>query len=198
MLKHLAKIAYYDEIINNEILFVNKEYKSIKKQLISQSELSNNQHNILQANSDNLKIKEKETICKIEGFNIKKLSNHANINNIKSKFQDKLDTLHIFKKDLEEEIFYLEEKIIKKLNEFDSQNEELINANRDLELNLIVQSKRVINEEACKDEILVKRMKIAEKYKSIKDLVGRLNEKDNQKTRLINNYIHKINDVTKT
>ena len=99
----------------------------------------------------------------------------------------------IFKNDLEEEIFYIKENFVNKLNNYSSQIDEIVMDNNRLERILL--DLENFKEENINKIILEKRLKIADKYRLIRDQVGKINQNDNLKTShiTINNYM--INDV---
>ena len=99
----------------------------------------------------------------------------------------------IFKNDLEEEIFYIKENFVNKLNNYSSQIDEIVMDNHRLERILL--DLENFKEENINKIILEKRLKIADKYRLIRDQVGKINQNDNLKTShiTINNYM--INDV---
>ena len=113
-------------------------------------------------------------------------------NDLKAKLEEKLETLLVFKKDFEEEIIIIKEQNLIKQNELKNRIVEFNKVNKDLE-QVCIKAKTIYQ---YKDDILQKRIKIAEKYRLIKDIIITIDEKNNQKTTLINTYIKKIHDVS--
>ena len=136
---------------------------------------------------------EKENIYKMKVNKTINQKNQTNDSKLKTKLKEKLDTLLIFKNDLEEEIFYIKENFVNKLNNYSSQIDEIVMDNNRLERILL--DLENFKEENINKIILEKRLKIADKYRLIRDQVGKINQNDNLKTShiTINNYM--INDV---
>ena len=193
MLKLLAKIAYLEQIISYKLIFLNKEYRSNKDDLADRLNETSTKYSKLLGISDKLIMNEKENIYKMKVNKTINQKNQTNDSKLKTKLKEKLDTLLIFKNDLEEEIFYIKENFVNKLNNYSSQIDEIVMDNNRLERILL--DLENFKEENINKIILEKRLKIADKYRLIRDQVGKINQNDNLKTShiTINNYM--INDV---
>ena len=193
MLKLLAKIAYLEQIISYKLIFLNKEYRSNKDDLADRLNETSTKYSKLLGISDKLIMNEKENIYKMKVNKTINQKNQTNDSKLKTKLKEKLDTLLIFKNDLEEEIFYIKENFVNKLNNYSSQIDEIVMDNNRLERILL--DLENFTEENINKIILEKRLKIADKYRLIRDQVGKINQNDNLKTShiTINNYM--INDV---
>jgi len=194
-LKLITKIGYYEEIISQKINFINKEYKNNKKENLNQMREISNESNKFKIKIDKLKQKETDLLVRIENINQNSKSNYNSQKKLKDKYQEKLETLQIFLKDFEEEIFHIKEGLLSKINEYTTQIVEYQNTNKNLESLLIKNDRPEQNQNNFKADLLKKRLQIAEKYRSIKEYMKKMNESETQKSNLINSYIYKINEV---
>jgi len=194
-LKLITKISYYEEIISQKINYINKEYKYNKKETMNQIREISNESNKLNIKIEKLKQKEKDLLIRIENINQNSKTNLNIQKKLKDRYQEKLETLQIFLKDFEDEIFLIKEGLLSKVNEYTTQIENFQKSNKNLETLLIKKDQLEQNQDNYKGDLLKKRLQIAEKYRSIKEYMKKMNESGTQKSNLINSYIYKINEV---
>jgi hypothetical protein len=195
LLKLITKISYYEEIISQKINYINKEYKYNKKETMNQIREISNESNKLNIKIEKLKQKEKDLLIRIENINQNSKTNLNIQKKLKDRYQEKLETLQIFLKDFEDEIFLIKEGLLSKVNEYTTQIENFQKSNKNLETLLIKKDQLEQNQDNYKGDLLKKRLQIAEKYRSIKEYMKKMNESGTQKSNLINSYIYKINEV---
>ncbi len=154
-----------------------------------------NESNKLNIKIEKLKQKEKDLLIRIENINQNSKTNLNIQKKLKDRYQEKLETLQIFLKDFEDEIFLIKEGLLSKVNEYTTQIENFQKSNKNLETLLIKKDQLEQNQDNYKGDLLKKRLQIAEKYRSIKEYMKKMNESGTQKSNLINSYIYKINEV---
>ena len=195
-LSYFFKILYYDKVIDNKIKFINKDYKSIKKEYKKEKDFSNNEILKLENKYEEIITKEKE--CENNLKNIKK-DESINLNEIEKEYIQycsKINYIMKQKDDINKNIINLENDInnkkIEKNNEIEIINNELKNMQKEIneinntnELNTLKNNESIINY----------RKIIADKFNLIKELLQSYKEKYGSNISLYNKFINNINNT---
>ena len=198
LLKYFVKLNYYEVIISNNINFLNKEYKFVKRENKRKVKEKQTEINLLANKLDELdfllsQIKEKKDIL------IEKNAN--NLNNLKKKkkeylnLNEKIGELINQKKEFEydyDEKLQCLEMIIK---EIEDKINFILNINSDLENQIERVKDNIDNEnEEKKREIEKLKDSIKEKFKMIKNQLSIYKRKHGNNMELYDKFVEKINN----
>ena len=205
-LSYFFKSNYFEIIINNNLKFIDKEYKVFKKDFTKNFTEINNELLKLEDKLNEIKIKEKINSNMIDIINNKtKESNNSNNNNYLTEnevkyleINSKMNDLLLEKKRIEEEIEknneetnnkkeMNESKINKLNNEINSINNQIKEINNEIETITVNNNKDIINY----------RQIIAEKFNQIKIQLESYRNKKKNNIIEYNQFVEKINNSIK-
>ena len=197
------KVYYYEIIIKNKINFINKEYKTNKKEINKLIDTLKND-----INKTNNKIEDLET--KIQNFeNLEENNNNNNnkneeidLNQTELNYIDicrKGNNLLTLKTNIENEIKNLNENIEKLNNDFNTKNNDQNNEINNIN-NKITEIKKEIemNKLKSNEEIITLRKQIADKYNIIKTQLQLYKSKHGSNLAIYNKLVDNINSTIKS
>ena len=201
------KINYYENIIIEKLNFINKDYKTNKKELNRILESNKNEINTLKSRLDQNSTKKTNLENKLSNLINKNNSEKDNNNNNKNLTKNELNYIEICRKankiiseqnNIENEIISIKDdnitfeqenkaknlKLKNKIQEIDKKIEQL---NKDIELNKIKNN----------EEIILLRKNISEKFNLIKNLLHRYKTKHGSNISIYNKLVENINSSLK-
>ena len=201
---YFFKSFYYEILINNKLIFINKDFKQLKKELKKAISDTSNEMTKLENKLDEIKIKEKININMIEIIK-QKANENGNKNCMNSNLsQIEMDYIQvcIILNDSVSEREKLKKEIEKNNNDLIHKKEENeIKINKlNLEINNINNEMKEINNDIEKftiqnnEEIINYRKIIADKFNQIKIQLNSYRNKKQDNIKEFNQFLEKIND----
>ena len=194
-LSYFFKILYYDKVINYKLKFLNKDYKSIKKEFKKALDFTNNELVKLENKYDEIKAKKLES-----ENNLNHIKNNENINLSEEeqsyiRICSKINFIMKQKDDIKKNIIIIENELNNKKfeknneieiinNEIEKIIKEMNNINNTNELNTLKNNESIINY----------RKIIAEKFNIIREQLQLYKEKYGANMSLYNKFINNINN----
>ena len=201
---YFFKSFYYEILISNKLMFINKDFKQLKKELKKAISDTSNEMTKLENKLDEIKIKEKININMIEIIK-QKANENGNKNCMNSNLsQIEMDYIQvcIILNDSVSEREKLKKEIEKNNNDLIHKKEENeIKINKlNLEINNINNEMKEINNDIEKftiqnnEEIINYRKIIADKFNQIKIQLNSYRNKKQDNIKEFNQFLEKIND----
>ena len=201
---YFFKSFYYEILISNKLMFINKDFKQLKKELKKAISDTSNEMTKLENKLDEIKIKEKININMIEIIK-QKTNENGNKNCMNSNLsQIEMDYIQvcIILNDSVSEREKLKKEIEKNNNDLIHKKEENeIKINKlNLEINNINNEMKEINNDIEKftiqnnEEIINYRKIIADKFNQIKIQLNSYRNKKQDNIKEFNQFLEKIND----
>ena len=201
---YFFKSFYYEILISNKLMFINKDFKQLKKELKKATSDTSNEMTKLENKLDEIKIKEKININMIEIIK-QKANENGNKNCMNSNLsQIEMDYIQvcIILNDSVSEREKLKKEIEKNNNDLIHKKEENeIKINKlNLEINNINNEMKEINNDIEKftiqnnEEIINYRKIIADKFNQIKIQLNSYRNKKQDNIKEFNQFLEKIND----
>ena len=194
-LSYFFKILYYDKVINYKLKFLNKDYKSIKKEFRKALDFTNNELVKLENKYDEIKAKKLES-----ENNLNHIKNNENINLSEEeqsyiRICSKINFIMKQKEEIKKNIIIIENELNNKKfeknneieiinNEIEKIIKEMNNINNTNELNTLKNNESIINY----------RKIIAEKFNIIREQLQLYKEKYGANMSLYNKFINNINN----
>ena len=197
------KVYYYENIIKNKINFINKEYKTNKKEINKLIETIKND-----INKTNNKIEDLETkISNIENLdennnNNNKIEEEIDLNQTELNYIDicrKGNNLLTLKTNIENDIKNLQENIEKLTNDFNTKNNDQNNEIKNINDKIAEIKKEIeMNKLKSNEEIITLRKQIADKYNIIKTQLQLYKSKHGSNLAIYNKLVDNINSTIKS
>ena len=195
-LSYFFKILFYDKVVKNKLKFINKDYKSLKKEYKKAKDFTDNELLKLENKYDEIITKKMEIESKLKIFG---KNENMNLNNTEQnyiQFCSKINFITKQKDDISKNIFnlenYLNNKKIEKNNEIEKINNELEKTQKEIyKINNTNELKTFKNNES----IINYRKIIAEKFSIIKEQLQLYKQKYGSNISLYNEFINKINNT---
>ena len=194
-LSYFFKILYYEKVIENKFKFINKDYKSIKKEYKRAVDFTNNELVKLENKYDEINIKKLESenslkmIKKKENINLNEVEQSyielcSKFNFIMKQKDDIKKNIIIIENDLNNKKFEKNNEIEIINNEIDKIIKEIKDINNTNELNTLKNNESIINY----------RKIIAEKFNIIREQLQLYKQKYGANVSLYNKFINNINN----
>jgi hypothetical protein len=204
---YFFKINYYENIILEKLNFLNKDYKTNKKELNRILESNKNEINLLKNRLEQNSTKKTNLENKLNNLLNKNQTNKENNNNNKNLSKNELNYIEICRKankliaeqnNIENEINLIKDDNITFEQENKTKNLKLKNKLDEIEkkiekLNKDVELEKIKNNE----EIILLRKNISEKFNLIKNLLYKYKIKHGSNISIYNKLVEKINSSLK-
>ena len=203
-LSYFFKIFYYDIIIENNYRFINKEYKTQKKEYKRIKEIINNELLKLENKYDEIKAKKLYNENQLNILNssnknkIKNNDNYLNLSPIEQSYIQtciKINSILKQKEDIKNTINQYENDINHKKNEKDNEIENINNEIEKLKKEINdINNEKELNTLKNNDDIIKYRKIIADKFNTIKEQLQLYKTKYGSNLSLYNKFINNINN----
>ena len=199
-LSNFFKILYYDKVIKNKMKFLNKEYKSIKKEYKREIEFANNELLKLENKYNEINTKKSESennlnLIKNTNCNNNDVINLSDTEQTYIQICSEINSILKQKDDIKKNIMIVENDInnkkVQKNNEIDNINNEIQKIEKEINM---INNTNELNTLKNNESIINYRKIIAEKFNTIREQLQLYKQKYGTNISLYNKFINNINN----